>query len=187
MPAQNIPESLFACFADLPDPRRGNAIRHQLLDIVVIAVLAIIAGADDWDEIEAFAEAKQPWLATILALPNGIPSHDTFERVFARLDPNHMHTCFTQWIGLVCTCLEAQVIAIDGKAARGSFDRATGHQAIRVVRAWATEQRLVLAEGTVDKKSNEIPAIKALLEILEIRGCTVTLDAMGCQKEIAAA
>jgi len=173
-------------FADLQDPRVERTKRHKLLDIVVLAICGVICGADDWVSIEEFGEAKLEWFQGFLELPNGIPSHDTFGRVFGRLDPDQFQTCFTNWILSVSEVTKGQVIAIDGKTLRRSHDKALGKGAIVMVSAWATANRLVLGQVKVDDKSNEIKAVPELLRALDISGCIVTTDAMGCQKEIAA-
>ena len=172
-------------FADLTDPRVERTRLHQLLDIVTIAVCAVVAGADSWEHIEQFAKAKRPWLETFLALPNGIPSHDTIARVFARLDPDEFQHAFLSWIGALQEATDRRVIAIDGKTLRRSFDRAKGKSALHLVHAWATANHLLLGQVAVDEKSNEITAIPVLLKTLELSGAIVTIDAMGCQKEIA--
>jgi predicted transposase YbfD/YdcC len=156
------------------------------MDILVIAICAVICGADGWTEIEAYGREKEPWLKSFLDLPNGIPSHDTFARVLARLDPLEFQHCFVNWIQAVRDRTAGQIIALDGKTLRHSFDRASGQAAIHMVSAWASANHLVLGQVKVDGKSNEITAIPKLLELLEVSGCIVTLDAMGCQKEIAA-
>lgn len=173
-------------FADLADPRLERTRLHNLMDIVVIALCAVISGADGWLDIAAYGEAKYDWLKTFLQLPNGIPSHDTFRRVFCLLDPAAFLTCFQRWIDALSEGLGIKRIAIDGKVLRRSFDRATGKAALHLVSAWATEQHLVLGQVAVDSKSNEITAIPKLLELLDVSGAIVTIDAMGCQKEIAA-
>lgn len=174
-------------FSDLTDPRVERTKRHQLGDILVIAICAVIAGADNWEDVAAFGKAKQEWFQTFLELPNGIPSHDTFTRVFARLDPEQFQTCFVRWIAAVSQRLGGQVIAIDGKVLRRSRDHGIGQAAIDMVSAWAAANRLVLGQVKVTEKSNEITAIPRLLEALEISGCIVTIDAMGCQTDIAQA
>jgi predicted transposase YbfD/YdcC len=174
-------------FSDLTDPRVDRTKLHQLLDILVIAICAVIAGADNWEDVEAFGQAKLEWFQTFLELPNGIPSHDTFTRVFARLDPEQFQTGFLRWMTAVSARLGGQVIAIDGKVLRRSHDRGIGQAAIDMVSAWATANRLVLGQVKVTEKSNEITAIPRLLEALEISGCIVTIDAMGCQTDIAQA
>jgi predicted transposase YbfD/YdcC len=172
-------------FAELTDPRIDRTRLHELLDIIAIALCAVVAGADSWDDIEEFGKAKHAWLKTFLALPNGIPSHDTFRRLFERLDPDEFQRSFLGWIEALHEATERQVIAIDGKALRRSFDRAGGKSALHMVHAWATANHLLLGQVAVDEKSNEITAIPKLLKMLELSGAIVTIDAMGCQKEIA--
>jgi len=171
--------------ADLTDPRIDRSRLHALLDIVTIAICAVVAGADSWDDIEDFGKVKHDWLRTFLDLPNGIPSHDTFRRVFERLDPDEFQRGFLGWIEALHEATERQVIAIDGKCLRRSFDRAKGKSALHMVHAWAAANHLLLGQVAVDEKSNEITAIPVLLKTLEITGAIVTIDAMGCQKEIA--
>ena len=172
-------------FADLTDPRIDRSRLHELLDIIAIAIGAVVAGADSWDDIEDFGNAKVGWLSTFLDLPNGIPSHDTFRRLFERLDPDEFPKGFLGWIEALHEATERQVIAIDGKTLRRSFDRAKGQSALHLVHAWATANHLLLGQVAVDEKSNEITAIPVLLKMLSISGAIVTIDAMGCQKEIA--
>jgi predicted transposase YbfD/YdcC len=172
-------------FAELTDPRIDRSRLHELLDIVTIAICAVVAGADSWDDIEDFGNAKHDWLKTFLDLPNGIPCHDTFRRLFERLDPDEFQKGFLGWIEALHEATERQVIAIDGKTLRRSFDRAKGKSALHMVHAWATANHLLLGQVAVDEKSNEITAIPKLLKMLEISGAIVTIDAMGCQKEIA--
>ena len=181
--------ALAAHFAALEDPRverdPEGAPLHSLLAILTIALCAVICGAESWDDIAGFGEAKSDWLRTFLDLPCGIPSHDTFNRVFAALDPKQFQACFARWMEAVATILPTQVIALDGKTVRGSHDRANGKAAIHMVSAWASANRLILAQVKVDDKSNEITAIPELLRALAVEGCIVTIDAMGCQREIA--
>jgi predicted transposase YbfD/YdcC len=172
--------SLAHHFADLTDPRIDRSRLHELLDIVTIAICAVIAGADTWDDIEDFGKAKHDWLKTFLDLPNGIPSHDTFRRLFERLDPDEFQRGFLSWIEALHEATERQVVAIDGKTLRRSFDRANGKSALHMVHAWATANHLLLGQIAVDQKSNEITAIPKLLRMLEITGAIVTIDAMGC-------
>jgi len=179
------PLALTEHFATLDDPRVERTKLHPLLSIVTIAICAVIAGAESWDDIAEFGEAKASWFATFLDLPHGIPSHDTFNRVFAALDPVQFRACFLHWMQAVAAVLPAQVIACDGKTVRGSRDTSTGQQAIHLVSAWAAANRLVLAQLKVDAKSNEITALPELLGQLALAGCIVTIDAMGCQREIA--
>jgi predicted transposase YbfD/YdcC len=173
-------------FGSLKDPRIDRTRRHKLLDILVIAICAVICGADGWTEVADFGRAKEAWFRTFLDLPNGIPSHDTFGRVFAQLDPCAFKSCFLTWIGALAELLPNQVIPVDGKTLRRSHDRRSGKAAIHMVSAWAAANQLVLGQVKVDDKSNEITAIPELLQALALEGCTVTIDAMGCQKEIAA-
>ena len=172
-------------FASLPDPRIDRTKAHLLLDIVTIAICAVICGADDWVEVAAFGRGKETWLRQFIALPKGIPSHDTFWRVFRALDPLQFELCFVSWVQSLMHLTDGEVVAVDGKTLRRSYE-ATSHKAvIHMVSAWATANHLVLGQRKVDAKSNEITAIPELLRILELHGCIVTVDAMGCQKEIA--
>jgi predicted transposase YbfD/YdcC len=172
-------------FAALPDPRVERSKRHSLLDILVIALCAAICGADDFVAIETWAKAKKAWLKGRLELKGGIPSHDTFGRVFARLDPEALSRCLAAWTRAMKARTGGQVIALDGKQLRRSFDAATGKAAIHMVSAWACQSHLVLQQKKVDEKSNEITALPQLLDLLDLEGCVVSIDAMGCQKEIA--
>ena len=173
-------------FAELEDPRRFNR-RHKLLDILVIAICAAIAGADGWEHVELFAETNEEWLRGFLELPHGIPTRHTFSRVFAALDAEQFQMCFVQWIQAVDKVTEGQIIAADGKALRRSHDRSLGKKALYMVSAWASGSGLVLGQRKVDDKSNEITAFPELLDMLEIEGCIVTLDALHCQTETARA
>jgi predicted transposase YbfD/YdcC len=181
---ENQGRSLIAHLSEIEDPRINRTKRHKLLDILVIAMCAVIAGADDWVEVELFGQAKQEWLRTMLELPNGIPSHDTFGRVFARIDPEQFRKSFMGWVETIQVVLKGQVIAVDGKEPRGSKDGNLGKGAMDMVSAWATSNQLVLGQQKVDDKSNEITAIPALLQLLELEGCIVTIDAIGCQTKI---
>ncbi|MDZ4876612.1 MAG: ISAs1 family transposase ISAsp2 [Chroococcidiopsis cubana SAG 39.79] len=171
-------------FAQMPDPRVERTKRHQLIDIITIAICAVICGADTWVEMEIYGQAKHQWLKQFLELPNGIPSHDTFSRVFSRLDPEQFQNCFLNWVKSISKVVAREVVAIDGKTLRHSYERGGDKKAIHMVSAWATEQRLVLGQVKVDEKSNEITAIPELLKVLSLQGCIVTIDAMGCQKDI---
>src|SRR5262245_31371734 len=170
-------------FAQLKDPRRSHRRLHQLQDIIVIALCAVIAGAQDWQQVETFGRKRRDWLGRFLALPNGIPSHDTFERVFNRLQPQAFQACFREWVQAITAALRIKHVAIDGKTLRGSGSAKLGP--LHLVSAWATAQHLSLGQVAVDAKSNEIPAIPALLDLLDLNGALVTIDAMGCQKAIA--
>ena len=181
----NPAESIDKHFARIEDPRIDRTKLHQLLDILVITICAVICGADNWQEVQLFGEAKEDWFKTFLDLPNGIPSHDTFWRVFAKLDPQQFQQSFVSWIASVSEVTKGQVIAIDGKTLRRSHDKGLGRGAIDMVSAWATVNHLVLGQVKVDEKSNEITAIPELLRILEISGCIISIDALGCQKDIA--
>jgi len=178
-----LESQLMEHFKDLPDPRQVNKCEHRLLDIVMIAICATIANADSWEDIAAFGEGKREWLAQWLSLPNGIPSPDTFQRVFAHLDAEAFHQRFREWMEAVFHLTEGQVIAVDGKTGRGTCD-AQGQSTLHLVSAWATANRLSLAQVQVGEKANEIVAIPTLLDLLILKGCIVTLDAIGCQKTI---
>jgi predicted transposase YbfD/YdcC len=170
-------------FSGLSDPRRYNK-RHRLIDIIVIAICAVICAADDWSAVEEYGKAKQAWFEEFLALPHGIPSHDTFRRVFAALDAEQFQAHFMAWIRDVYQVTEGQVVPIDGKMLRRSHDRSNGKDAIHMVSAWSVENNLVLGQVKVDAKSNEITTIPQLLDLLDLSGCIVTIDAIGCQKGI---
>ena len=177
--------SLIERFSKLNDPRDDRAKRHSLIDIVVTAICAVICGADSWVDVETFGKAKKAWLSRFLELPNGIPSHDTFGRVFAMLDAEQFQECFVDWMNAVSEVTKGQVAAIDGKTLRRSHNGLTGAPAVHMVSAWAETNRLVLGQTKVDDHSNEITAIPTLLQMLDVSGCVVTIDAMGCQKEVA--
>ena len=180
-----IPTSIEAYFGDLPDPRVEGRCDHKLLDILVMAVCAVITGAESWVEVETFGRLKQAWLKTLLELPHGIPTHDTFGRVFAALDAEAFQRCFAGWVEGVFQVTRGQVIAIDGKTVRRSHDKTIGKDAIHMVSAWASTNGIVLGQRKVEAKSNEIIAIPELLRVLNVAGCIVTIDAIGCQKDIA--
>jgi predicted transposase YbfD/YdcC len=177
--------SLAEHFGALEDPRVDYLTEHKLLDILMIAICAVICGAETWKDMELFGNERLEWLRQFMELENGIPSHDTFGRVFARLAPGEFQTCFISWVKAVFEVTKGQVVAVDGKSARRSHDRSKGKEAIHVVSAWATDNHLVLGQQTVEEKSNEITAIPELLRLLDINGCIITIDAMGCQTEIA--
>lgn len=169
------------------DPRVDRTRRHKLIDILVIGICGVICGAETWEEMELFARSKEEWFRKFLELPNGIPSHDTLGRVFARLDPKEFQESFLSWIKGVYEITKQQVVAIDGKQSRRTHDRRNGKGAVHMVSAWAQENGLVLGQVKVAEGSNEITAIPELLRILEVSGCIVTIDAIGCQTEIATA
>ena len=179
------PRDFSAYFATLDDPRQEINQRHKLIDIVVLAVCAAICGADKWTDVESFAKAKEEWYRQFLDLPSGIPSHDTFGRVFAHLDPEAFQEGLLNWLGAVFDLDIAQQIAIDGKTARRSGDQVLGKKALHMVSAWALDNQVVLGQVKTDDKSNEITAIPALLAMLDIEDCVISIDAMGCQKDIA--
>lgn len=172
-------------FLELEDPRLNRKKDHLLIDIVTITICAVICGADDWVAISKFGIAKQMWFKTFLKLPNGIASHDTFGRVFSLISPEKFQTCFRNWIESIVSVFDNEIIAIDGKTIRRSHDNGVGKSAIHMVSAWASQNRLTLGQIKTDEKSNEITAIPELLKMFEIKGCIVTIDAMGCQKTIA--
>jgi predicted transposase YbfD/YdcC len=178
-------DRLYDAFASLPDPRVDRTKDHLLIDIICIAICAVICGADSWVAVETFGKTKRAWLERSLAVPDGIPSHDTFGRVFAALDAAQFQQHFVRWVQAIWPPELGEIISVDGKTLRGSHDRGIGKDAIHLVSAWAQQSRLVLAQRTVETKSNEITAIPAVLQLLDLTGCTVTVDAMGCQTAIA--
>ncbi len=177
--------SLDECFGDINDPRVQGRCDYPLIEIITIAIGAVIAGANTWTDVETFGRSKEEWLKQFLELENGIPSHDTFGDVFRVIDAEEFQRSFMRWVERVFTVTGGQVIAIDGKTARRSHDKSIGQDAIHMVSAWASTNGLTLGQRLVEGKSNEITAIPELLELLNITGCIVTLDAMGCQKTIA--
>lgn len=179
-------KTLFDFFINLDDPRIERNLRHNFMDIIVMAICAVIANANDWNEIETWGYCKQEWLETFLELPNGIPSHDTFNRVFSALDPQKFVECFAAWVNSISLTVEGTVIAIDGKKLRRSSDDCFGKTALHLVSAWSTDLHITLGQIKTAEKSNEITAIPELLDMLMIKGAIITIDAMGCQKEIAA-
>jgi len=179
------PAALLDHFAILPDPRIARHRWHKLSDILVIAVCAVLCGAESFPAIEDFGHEREEWLSQFLELPEGIPSHDTFNRVFRLLDPVQFQACFVSWMQAVVAATAGEVVAIDGKALRRSFAQGTAKRAIHMVSAWATANGVVLGQRKVDAKSNEITAIPELLDLLALKGCIVTIDAMGCQRAIA--
>jgi predicted transposase YbfD/YdcC len=177
--------ALLEHFGELADPRIERHKEHKLIDVLVIAICAILCGANDWVAVETFGQAKRAWFERCLDLAHGIPSHDTFGRVFALLSPQALQGCFLRWIQAVAQVTAGQVVAIDGKTLRRSYDRRSAKAAIHMVSAWATYNRVVLGQLKTEEKSNEITAIPELLKVLDVSGCIVTIDAMGCQKAIA--
>jgi predicted transposase YbfD/YdcC len=180
-----LSQRLADCFSSICDPRVERTRLHLLSDILSIAILSVIAGAKGWEGMEWYGISKQKWLSTFLLLPNGIPSADTFRRVFEKLNPEEFERAFELWVRQLVDDLGVQVVSLDGKSLRGSYDRGSGRKAVHLVSAWVSEHRLVLAQAKVQDKSNEITAIPALLELLDIAGCIITIDAMGTQTFIA--
>jgi predicted transposase YbfD/YdcC len=183
-PLSEIQANLLNYVAELPDPRVQRTQKHLLKDILVISILAVIGGAEGWEDMENYGIAKQQWLEEFLELPNGIPSDDTFRRVFERINPEALEQCLAKWLQSMLGSIVGEIIPIDGKSVRGSYDRNQGVKALHLVTAWASEQRLVLGQVKVEDHSNEITAIPALLELLDLTGAIVTIDAMGTQTEI---
>src|SRR4030095_1790785 len=183
--ASGFGEGLRCRFADRKDPRVAASCDHLLIDILAITILAVASGADDWTDLEVFGRLRHEWLKTFLALPKGIPSHDTFQRVFGLLDRKQFAACLFQWTQALHEATGGKLIAIDGKTLRRSFAKRTGKAALHLVTAWSSENGLTLGQVACEEKSNEITAIPELLKLLGLQGCTVTIDAMGCQKEIA--
>jgi predicted transposase YbfD/YdcC len=187
MPASPLVELIAIHFANVTDPRIERSKRHSLLNIFILALCATLGGADSWADVERFAKAKLNFFRGFLDLPNGIPSHDTFSRVFRIVDPNALLVAVQSWLSDFRAAVDREHVAIDGKTLRGSFDTAAGKSPLHLVSAWATEARVSLGQLAVADKSNEITAIPVLIELLDLKGCIVTIDAMGCQKDIAAA
>lgn len=179
--------SMKESFGELTDPRVNRRRRHLLMDIMVMAICAVICGAESWKDMQLWANAQQSWLEQILELPHGIPSRDTFRRVISRLNPEEFQACFLRWMKGLSGATGGRLVALDGKTIRRSMDSARNQKPLHVVSAWVAEQHFCLGQIAVDAKSNEITAIPQLLKLLELKGALVTIDAMGCQKEIARA
>ena len=180
------PRSILEYLGDISDYRKNTPNkRHELIDVLVIALCGMISGADDWVSIETYGKTKEDWFSQFLSLPHGIPSHDTFNRIFSRINSEQLMTCFLAWIKSVCPVMGREVVAIDGKTLRRSHDKNNAKAAIHMISAWATDRHLVLGQLKTAEKSNEITAIPELIESLITEGCLFTLDAMGCQKAIA--
>jgi predicted transposase YbfD/YdcC len=184
MPATAV--SLRECFGELHDCRREHRKLHLLWDLIALTICAVVSGSDNWVEVETYGHQKHRWLTGLLELPNGIPSHDTLGRVFALIDPQAFQRCFRRWTEALVEATNGRLVAIDGKTLRGSHDAADGRPPLHLVSAWAHDNHLVLGQVAVQDKSNEITAIPELLKLIDIAGAVVTIDAMGCQKEIAA-
>ena len=180
-----IRERIASCFAEVQDPRQPINQSHLFIDLLVISICAIVCGADDWEAVADYAEAKETWLATFLALPGGPPAHDTFWRVFRHLDAEQFQRSFVEWVSSMVELKPGQVVALDGKQVRRSHDHAEGRAPIHMLSAWATENQLVLGQLRVDEKTNQITALPELLSLLDIKGCIVTVDALGSQVEVA--
>lgn len=179
------PKSLVDHFSGIADPRVDRRKLHDLTEMIVVAIVAIVGGSDSFDDIEVFAESHLDWFRRFLSLENGVPSHDTFERVFARIDPKEFQACFAAWTQDIAGVFSAEVIAIDGQTLRGARRTGQSKSPIHMVSAWSSAVNLVLAQRKVDEKSNEITAIPELLKLLDLNGAIVTIDAMGCQTQIA--
>jgi len=177
-------KKILTYFADMKDPRVERTKRHLMDDILFISIAAVLSGVESWDEMEEYGKKKQPWFETFLSLPNGIPSHDTFNRFYAALDPNEFEDRFLKWVKSLCESTEGEIISIDGKTIRGSREQGC-KTATHIVSAWADKNELILGQVKVEDKSNEITAIPRLLDALLLKGSIVTIDAMGCQKTIA--
>jgi len=181
----NTKKTLIGSFEQLSDPRDPNAVKHKLIDIIVIAILSTLCGSNGFNNCELFGLDKEQWLRKFLELPYGIPSHDTFNRVLSLLDPKEFHQCFQDWADTLYEKISREIVSVDGKTARRTKCKSTKQKAIHVVSAWANQNKLVLGQIKVNDKSNEITAIPELLKALDISGCIITIDAMGAQTEIA--
>ena len=182
--AKILTQSVLQNFQNLKDPRVGRRRDHNFISIISIAILAVLSGADGFVDIETYGKAKQRWLETFLDLPHGIPSHDTFGRVFAMLEPEEVHKCFQTWVKTISEKMSLKLIHIDGKTLRKSYDREKKLKALHSVSAWSSEHNLVLAQQKVESKSNEIKAIPLILNLLNLKDAVVTVDAMGTQIKI---
>jgi predicted transposase YbfD/YdcC len=171
-------------FSDIKDIRIERGKKHKLIDIITISICAVVCGADGWEDIELYGIARKKWLGEFLELPNGIPSHDTFARVFSQINPKEFNKSFLNWVKGICKITAGEIIAFDGKQSRNSEDGKNGRGTINTVSAWATSNRLVLGQTKVEGKSNEITALPELINVLDLAGCIVTIDAIGCQREI---
>src|ERR671924_2340360 len=184
--ADPVNASIIEHFQTLQDPRIERTKKHNLLDILVIAVCTRLTGGEGFQDMALFGKSKRAWLQTFLALPHGIPSHDTFGRVFARLHPQRFQACFLSWTQAVAQLTQGTLVSLDGKTLRASCDRATASSPLHMLSAWCSEQGgLVIGQIKTDAKSNEITAIPDLLQLLAIKGCIVTIDAISCQTAIA--
>ena len=180
-----VKETFIDYFSDIPDPRLDRKKKHKLIDIFLVTLCAVLTGADTWVEIEQFGNVRLKWLRKFVDLENGIPSHDTFGRVFSLIDPDEFAATFLGWVSHLCQESKNKLVAIDGKTLRCSHDKSNGKAAIHMVSAWAVENKLCLGQCKTSEKSNEITAIPEILNLLDLNGCLVTIDAMGCQQKIA--
>lgn len=176
--------SILEHFSDIKDIRIERGKKHKLIDIITISICAVVCGADGWEDIELYGITRKKWLGEFLELPNGIPSHDTFARVFAQINPEEFNKSFLNWVKGICKRTAGEIIAFDGKQSRNSGDEKNGQGVINTVSAWAISNKLVLGQRKVEGKSNEITALPELINVLDLAGCIVTIDAMGCQREI---
>jgi predicted transposase YbfD/YdcC len=172
-------------FRQIEDPRIERNKRHLLLDIITITIVAVLCGAEGWEDVELYGRLKEGWLCRFLELPNGIPSHDTLRRVFVRLNPEQLYGCFMSWVAAVRQQVDGELVAIDGKTVRRSYDSSRGQGPLHLVSAWSHQNGLVLGQFETAEASNEITAIPGLVQLLDLKGCIVTIDAIGCQSEIA--
>ncbi|MBP0006590.1 MAG: ISAs1 family transposase [Cyanobacteria bacterium SBC] len=179
-----VQDNLLSYVEEVKDPRSPRTQKHLLKDILVIAILAVIAGAEGWEDMESYGLSKSLWLKEFLVLPNGIPSDDTFRRIFERIDPTELERILARWLQGILGSWVGEVVSIDGKCLRGSYDREKGIKALSLLTAWAGKQQLILGQVKVENKSNEIPAIPTLLKLLDLQGAVVTIDAIGTQVEI---
>ncbi len=177
-------DSIAEHFSDIKDIRIERRKKHKLIDIITISICAVVCGADGWEDIEMYGIARKKWLEKFLELPNGIPSHDTFARVFSQINPEEFNKSFLSWVKGISKTIAGEIIAFDGKQSRNSGDEKNGQGAINTVSAWAASNRLVLGQTKVEGKSNEITALPKLIDILDLAGCIVTIDAIGCQREV---
>jgi predicted transposase YbfD/YdcC len=177
-------DSILEHFSDIKDIRIERRKKHKLIDIITISICAVVCGADGWEDIEMYGIARKKWLEKFLELPNGIPSHDTFARVFSQINPEEFNKSFLSWVKGISKTTAGEIIAFDGKQSRNSGDKKNGRGAINTVSAWAASNRLVLGQTKVEGKSNEITALPKLIDVLDLAGCIVTIDAIGCQREV---
>jgi predicted transposase YbfD/YdcC len=179
--------SIVKAFSSVEDPRIDRTKKHKLIDIITISLCAMVGGAEGWEDIEFFGNERLEWFQSFLELPNGIPSHDTIRRVFERIDTKQFNACLVEWTKTLHQSTKGMIVAIDGKSLRHSFDNATGKSALHLVSAWVHDSNIMIGQCAVDTKKNEISSIPKMLDMIEISGAIVTIDAIGCQKEFARA